>query len=174
MSTATIDETEELARQPNLVRDVAAIGLAAITLMMTVAVVTRSAADPIADPIWPISAVYSPDNVIYPANETITNACGYWGALLVSAMFDALGLAAVLVIGATGGVATALLGVALGLVGALAAMRALDGLLFEVDTADPWVLLGVGAFLAVVALAATFLPARRAAQVDPMVALRAE
>jgi S-DNA-T family DNA segregation ATPase FtsK/SpoIIIE len=109
MSTATIDETEELARQPNFVRDVAAIGLAAITLMMTVAVVTRSPADPIADPIWPISAVYSPDNVIYPANETITNACGYWGALLVSAMFDALGLAAVLVIGATGGVATALL-----------------------------------------------------------------
>jgi S-DNA-T family DNA segregation ATPase FtsK/SpoIIIE len=109
MSTATIDETEELARQPNFVRDVAAIGLAAITLMMTVAVVTRSSADPIADPIWPISAVYSPDNVIYPANETITNACGYWGALLVSAMFDAVGLAAVLVIGATGGVATALL-----------------------------------------------------------------
>lgn len=78
MSAASIEETDESTRQPNIVRDVAAIGLVALTLIMTVSVVTRSPADPIATPIWPISAFYSPDSVVYPANELITNACGYW------------------------------------------------------------------------------------------------
>ena len=109
MSAASIDETDESARQPNLVRDVAAIGLVALTLIMTVSVVTRSPADPIAAPIWPISAIYTPDSVVYPPNESITNACGYWGALLASMMFDAVGLAAALLIGCSGGVAAALL-----------------------------------------------------------------
>jgi len=72
------------------------------------------------------------------------------------------------------GARTALLGVAVGLVGALATMRALSGMLFQVDAGDPGVLLGVGAFLALVALAATYLPARRAARLDPLVALRTE
>ncbi len=80
-----------------------------MTLMMTVSVVTRSAADPIDTPIWPISAIYSPDMVVYPANESITNACGYWGALLASAMLDAVGIATAIVIAAMGGVAAALL-----------------------------------------------------------------
>ena len=74
----------------------------------------------------------------------------------------------------TRGAATVLLGVALGLVAALAAMRALAGSLFQVNAADPGVLLGVGAFLALVALVATYVPARRAARLDPMVALRTD
>jgi S-DNA-T family DNA segregation ATPase FtsK/SpoIIIE len=109
MSDLTIDLTDESERQPNFVRDVSAIGLVALTLLMTVSVVTRSAADPIDDPVWPISAIYTPDQVLYPTNETITNACGYWGALLASALFDAIGLATALVIAATGGIAAAIL-----------------------------------------------------------------
>ena len=77
--------------------------------MLTVSVVTRSPADPVGEAVWPIRAFYSPDTFVYPANPTITNACGYWGALISSIMFDAVGIATALVIGAGGGIATALL-----------------------------------------------------------------
>jgi predicted permease len=72
------------------------------------------------------------------------------------------------------GAALAGLGVAAGLVGALAAGRLLRGLLFGVGPADPAVLLAVPVVLALVALAATLLPARRAARVEPLVVIRTE
>ncbi|TWU60781.1 DNA translocase FtsK [Rubripirellula tenax] len=109
MSALPIDSSDENERQPNLTRDIAAIGLVAATLIMLVSVVTRNAADPVSEPFWPISEFYTPDAVVYPANEAISNACGYWGALLSSALFDAVGLATALVVAAMGGVATALL-----------------------------------------------------------------
>jgi predicted permease len=65
-------------------------------------------------------------------------------------------------------------GVAIGLVTALALTRYLRTLLFEISPTDPLTLGGVAAILLVVALAASWLPARRAARVDPAVALRAE
>ena len=109
MSTIPVEESEEALRDPNLVRDLSAIGLVALTLILTVSVVTRSVSDPIETPIWPISEVYSPDTIAYPMNDTITNACGYWGALISSLLIDAVGIAVALIIGAAGGVATALL-----------------------------------------------------------------
>ncbi len=108
MSSVSVKSNED-ARRPDLVRDLSAIGLAAVTLILTVSLVTRNPADPIESPVWPISALYTPDNLIYPPNDSIKNACGYWGALLSAAMTDALGLAAALIIAALGGVATALL-----------------------------------------------------------------
>tara|TARA_R110002049_G_scaffold72490_2_gene187194 strand:- start:223894 stop:226701 length:2808 start_codon:yes stop_codon:yes gene_type:complete len=105
---STVDDLES-PRQPDFVRDVAAIVLVALTLLLTVSLVTRSPADPIETPIWPISSLYQPDLLVYPPNESVTNACGYWGALLSAAMLDAFGLAAALVVAAGGGVATALL-----------------------------------------------------------------
>ena len=63
-------------------------------------------------------------------------------------------------------------GMALGLVGALAAGRVLRGLLFGVGTGDPAILALVAGFLVAVALAAMYLPARRASRSDPMIALR--
>lgn len=108
MSSDTVEEDVQ-ERTPNLARDVSAIALAALTLFLTIAVVTRSAADPIAEPLWPLSSLYSPDVVTFPANDSITNACGYWGALISSAMFDGLGIATALVIAALGGCAVALL-----------------------------------------------------------------
>jgi predicted permease len=72
------------------------------------------------------------------------------------------------------GMAVVGVGIALGLLGALAATRLLSGLLFDTAPADPVTFLLVAALLAAVALAANLLPARRAARVDPMTVLREE
>ena len=66
------------------------------------------------------------------------------------------------------------LGLAFGLAGALAATRLLTSMLFEVKPDDPIIYVGAAVLLGAVALAASYLPARRAAKVDPMVALRHE
>ena len=63
-------------------------------------------------------------------------------------------------------------GIAVGAAGSLALTRFLQGLVFGVSTTDPVAFLGVIVLLATVALAASWLPARRAARVDPMSVLR--
>jgi putative ABC transport system permease protein len=72
------------------------------------------------------------------------------------------------------GMTLAGIGLAIGLAGAVAATRLLTSMLFEVKPGDQWTYAGVAALLALVALAASYLPARRAARVDPLVALRQE
>jgi predicted permease len=67
-----------------------------------------------------------------------------------------------------------LVGVAVGLVGAFALTRFLRGLLFGVNPTDPLTFFGVAILLALVALAASYLPARRTARIDPMICLRCE
>ncbi len=73
-----------------------------------------------------------------------------------------------------GGVGPALVGIPLGILGAAWASRLLAGLLFEVSPTDVPTFVGVAGFLALVAVAASYLPARRASRVDPMVVLRRE
>jgi putative ABC transport system permease protein len=72
------------------------------------------------------------------------------------------------------GLRLALLGVALGLAGAFAVTRLMAGLLFGVGANDPATLFFVAALATGVALLASYIPARRAAKMDPMVALRYE
>ncbi|MBO0859290.1 MAG: FtsX-like permease family protein, partial [Chloracidobacterium sp.] len=72
------------------------------------------------------------------------------------------------------GVAPALIGVGLGLAGAFALTRVMKALLFEVSATDPVAFASAPLLLAAVALVACWLPARRAAKVDPLIALRHE
>ncbi|MBA3258922.1 MAG: ABC transporter permease [Gemmatimonadales bacterium] len=72
------------------------------------------------------------------------------------------------------GLKLALIGAAVGTVGVLAGGRVLEAQLYGVTSTDPVSLLGAGVMLTLVALLATFLPARRATKVEPMRALRAE
>ena len=72
------------------------------------------------------------------------------------------------------GMGTTVVGVALGLVGAYAVTRLMSSLLFGVSATDPVTFTVVSAVLSTAALVACWIPARRAAKVDPMVALRHE
>jgi putative ABC transport system permease protein len=72
------------------------------------------------------------------------------------------------------GMTMAILGAALGVVASFAVVRVIAGLLFGVSPGDPATFTAIPLLLLAVALAACYVPARRATQVDPMLALRAE
>jgi putative ABC transport system permease protein len=72
------------------------------------------------------------------------------------------------------GMALALVGMAFGLLGAFALTRLLQTFLFEVGPTDPLTFVGVAIVLSAATLVACYVPARRAARVDPIIALRVE
>jgi putative ABC transport system permease protein len=65
-------------------------------------------------------------------------------------------------------------GVGIGLLGALALTRVMSSLLFGISATDPATLVTISLILVAVALLASYIPARRAAKVDPLIALRYE
>jgi putative ABC transport system permease protein len=72
------------------------------------------------------------------------------------------------------GLAMTLIGVAAGILGAIAAARVMSGLLYGVTATDPATFVAISLLLAIVATLACYLPARRAARVEPIAALRCE
>ena len=72
------------------------------------------------------------------------------------------------------GVIATLIGVGIGLVAGLASTRVMASLLYGINSGDWIIFAGVAVFLAAIAITASYIPARRATQVDPMVALRNE
>ena len=72
------------------------------------------------------------------------------------------------------GLALALCGVAIGTTGAFAVSRLMRSLLFGVTPFDPFTFVAISLLLTLVALLASYIPARRVAQIDPIVALRDE
>ena len=72
------------------------------------------------------------------------------------------------------GVRLTLIGIAIGVAGAIALTRLMAAILFGVGARDPLTMVSVGVILAGVAIIASYVPARRATRVDPVVALRYE
>ena len=72
------------------------------------------------------------------------------------------------------GVRLAVIGVAIGVAGAVGATRLLTGLLYHVSATDTTTFVIVPAVLTATAILANYLPARRAAEIDPVAALRSE
>jgi putative ABC transport system permease protein len=67
-----------------------------------------------------------------------------------------------------------LIGVALGLVGAYILTRVLSNLLYGISVTDPSTFVSMSLLLIIIALLASYIPARRATKVDPIIALRSE
>jgi putative ABC transport system permease protein len=72
------------------------------------------------------------------------------------------------------GVTVAVIGITVGIAGAFAGARYMQSMLFGIEPRDPATFAAVAVSFALVALVASYLPARRATMVDPMVALRVE
>ena len=135
------------------------------------------------------------DNVATPRFRTIVLAvfgglalclavAGVYGvmAYAVSQRFNEVGVR--IALGATTGsvvrlvlgqgLALACIGLGLGLAGSIAVTRVIKSMLFQVQPNDPFVYMAVAVLLGAVTLIAGYVPASRAAKIDPMVALRQE
>ncbi|HEV3459011.1 MAG TPA: ABC transporter permease [Thermoanaerobaculia bacterium] len=153
-----------------------------------------------ADPNVPVSNVRTLDGIVtasvgtprstmwllasFAALALVLSAVGIFGVISynVSRRVHEIGIR--MALGATGGqvrrlvlgraLALGAMGAGIGVAAALAATRLLRGMLFGVSATDPWALAAAPALLVATALAAAWLPARRAVELDPTVALRRE
>jgi S-DNA-T family DNA segregation ATPase FtsK/SpoIIIE len=84
--------------EPRKVRwDMMALAMGAFSLFIWVSLFSHDSADAVGELAWPFGAIYSPDMVTFPVNETLQNACGYWGALASHLLLHAVGVGAYLI-----------------------------------------------------------------------------
>ncbi|HYV99501.1 MAG TPA: ABC transporter permease [Gemmatimonadaceae bacterium] len=122
--------------------------------------------------------------VIFAAASLLLAVVGLYGVIALSVRQRKRELGVRMALGANArdvvtlvlreGVWVSAIGVAVGAVGAIALARVLTSMLFEAKPADPAVIAGAAVAVALVSLVATYVPARRAVQVDPTAALRAD
>jgi predicted permease len=115
---------------------------------------------------------------------TLLAAVGLYGVLAYSVAQRTREIGVRMALGASGGNVRAMvlrqvalmtvIGSVIGIASAVAGGRGAKSLLFEIQSYDPWVMVGASVLLAVVALASGYVPALRASKVDPMQALRYE
>lgn len=74
--------------------DLVALGLLAFLIFVFVSLATYDPADPAPTPFKPFDAVYQPNQLVFPANESIQNACGKWGAFTADLLFASAGVGA--------------------------------------------------------------------------------
>ena len=121
---------------------------------------------------------------LFAAAALLLAALGVYGVIAYSATERTREIGIRLALGARGadvlgmlvreGMGLAAVGVAIGLAGAFALTTLMRDLLFQTPPADPVTLAGVTLMILLIVLAASYVPGRRAARVDPAVALRAE
>jgi putative ABC transport system permease protein len=137
----------------------------------------------LSDSLWP-SRILTYIQGIFAAIALIMATVGLYGVVSQSVTLRRHEFGVRLAVGAapshilrlvlSQGLRLIVIGLGIGLLGAMALTRSLTALLHDVSPTDPWTWGMVSLLLAAVALAACWLPARRAAKVDPMVALRYE
>jgi putative ABC transport system permease protein len=120
----------------------------------------------------------------FAALALLLSAVGVYGLISYSTMRRTNEFGVRLALGASGtqivvaamrdGVRYAVIGVVLGLVASYALTRAMTSMLFEVSATDPMTYVVLALVMLVVAALASFLPARRALEVDPVTALRGD
>ncbi len=78
--------------------DLFALALCGLVIFLGGSLGTYNPADPVPELIPPLNKLYQADQLVYPASETISNACGKWGALASDIMLNGLGVGAYFVV----------------------------------------------------------------------------
>jgi len=121
---------------------------------------------------------------VFSGLALVMSAIGIFGVMSMSVVQRLRDIGIRMALGAKGsdvvrmvagqGLVITLIGIGVGLAAALALTRLMTSMLYQVDPIDPLTFSAVSAFLIVVALAAAYLPARRATRVDPVIVLKEE
>ena len=137
----------------------------------------------VAESIWQ-PRLYATLFVVFAGGALVLALIGIYGvmAFLVQTRTHEIGVR--MALGATArdvfklivgrGMKLTVIGVVIGVAGAIAVTRLLHGLLFNTSATDPFIFIAISILLSVAAFLACYIPARRAAKVDPLIALRYE